>query len=356
MKKSLTFLITGCGAPGTRGTLYALKNNPDDVSIRFIGSDMREDVVGRLWVDKFYVLPNPESNTYVDAVMSIVTKEKVDVVLPQTTREIQTLSRHRDYISRRTKIMVSTAEAIQKANNKWLLLESCKALGLPHPLYFITRTEDSLVKAVSDLGYPRRAVVVKPAVSNGMRGFRILKEDAWDLERFLSEKPSGEEAPLDDLLAILRKGKNWPELLVTEYLPGPEYSVDAFIGARTKIAIPRLRKSIRSGISFDNIIEFRDDMVDFTLQMGEYLGLQYAFGFQYKLDEEGVPKVLESNPRVQGTMVASLFSGVNVIWLSVREIMGVFQGSLSMSTTTDQISFKRFWGGIGITKNGTYEI
>lgn len=355
MKKTLIILITGCGAPGTRGTLYALKNNPDGVSIRFIGSDMKEDVVGRYWVDKFYVLPSPESDIYIDAVMDIVDKEKIDVIIPQTTREIQTLSLHKDYISQKTRVMVSSAEAIRNANNKWLLLESFKFLRLPHPLYFITKTENSLIRAVSDLGYPRKPVVVKPAVSNGMRGFRILKENAWDLERFLSEKPSGEEVSFNDLLRILRKGKKWPELLVTEYLPGPEYSVDAFIGIRTEIAIPRLRKSIRSGISFDNILEFRDDMAGFTLKVGKYLGLKYAFGFQFKLDENGMPKILESNPRVQGTMVASLFCGVNVIWLSMREIMGESEHSLSIPNA-HEISFKRFWGGIGITRNGIYEI
>jgi carbamoyl-phosphate synthase large subunit len=355
MKKSLTILITGCGAPGTRGTLYAIKNNPDGVNVKFIGSDINRDVVGGYWVDKFFVVPNPENDSYLDAIASIVRKENVDIVIPQTTREIQFLSQHRNSISKDVRVLVSDGVAIKNANNKLRLLNVFKSLQLPYPEYFNTSTEEMFVKAIYDLGYPHRPVVVKPAISNGMRGFRVLKDNAWDLQRFLSEKPNGEEISLDSLLDILRRGVGWPELLVSEYLPGPEYSVDAFIGSRCRIAIPRLRRTIRSGISFDNLLEFRDDMTNFTLQAGEYLHLQYAFGFQYKLDSHGTPKVLESNPRVQGTMVASLFCGVNVIWASVREIMGEPYHDIRPSYR-DGIAFKRFWGGLGITPEEIYEI
>jgi len=355
MKNSLKVLVTGCGAPGTRGTLYSLRNNPDGVEVQCVGSDMKDTAVGRYWVDKFHILPCPESDNYIDAIREIGRKESVDIILPQTTREIEVLSRHKDYLSQEMRVMVSSAAAIQIANNKWRLLEAFKFLKLPHPSHIMTSTENEFLTAAEVLGYPDRPVVLKPPISNGMRGFRVLKENAWNLKRFLSEKPNGEEVSLNELLSILRRGDTWPELLLTEYLPGPEYSVDAFIGSHTSIAVPRLRTVIRSGISFENVIEFRDDMIDITLRAGKYIGLEYAFGFQYKLDAEGTPKVLESNPRVQGTMVASLFCGVNVIWLAVREIMGD-PCRLIAPHRTQAVSFKRFWGGIGITESGIHEI
>lgn len=355
MDKPLRILVTGCGAPGTRGTLYCLKKNPDGVEVKCVGADINESAVGRYWMDEFYTVPGPESDSYVDALIDIVQKEKIDIVLPQTTREIETLSRNRDFLSSRMKIMVSPERAISNANNKWKLLEIFKLLRLPHPSYHMTFSEAELVAAATALGYPKKSVVVKPAVSNGMRGFRILREDAWDLERFLSEKPNGEEVALEELLHILKRGHDWPALLVTEFLPGPEYSVDVFIGAHVTIAIPRLRRAIRSGISFDNVLVHREDMIEYALRASEHLGLQYAIGFQFKLDEEGVPKVLESNPRVQGTMVASFFCGVNVIWLAVREIMGNPYIKID-PPRNEKISFKRFWGGIGITESGIYEI
>lgn len=355
MREELTILLTGAGAPGTRGTLYALRHNPDGVRIRTVGTDLRPDGVGRLWLDAFYQVPAPEAPAYADTLLALCKAEGVELVLPQTTREIAALACHREaFRAAGIPVMVSDPAAIELANDKGRLLGLFARLGLPHPAFRLTRAPEELRAAAAELGYPGRPVVVKPPISNGMRGFRILREEAWDLRRFLTEKPSGVEIALEELLVILSRGENWPELLVTEYLPGPEYSVDAFLGAQSALAVPRLREEIRSGISFANELEYRRDLVETTLAVGRAIGLRYAFGFQYKLDEAGTAKVLECNPRLQGTMVASLFSGANVIWMGVREALG--EPVTEVPVNLVPASFRRFWGGVGMQGGQVYEI
>jgi carbamoyl-phosphate synthase large subunit len=141
--------------------------------------------------------------------------------------------------------------------------------------------------------------------------------------------------------------------LVTEYLPGAEYTVDNFLGAQVHAAVPRLRKEIRSGISFVNELEHRDDLMQYSVALGRRIGLQYAVGFQFKLDQDGCAKLLECNPRVQGTMVASLFGDVNVIWLGVKEAMGEVVESVPPLRPA---SFHRFWGGVGFSGERLDEI
>ena len=200
--------------------------------------------------------------------------------------------------------------------------------------------------AVTALGYPDVPVVVKPPVSNGMRGVRVLKDNAWNLERFLSQKPDGLEISLQDLIGILHRGDSWPELVVSEYLPGDEYSVDVFMGSKVQVAIPRVRRVIRSGITFESSLDFRADLSEYSIQASRHLDLKYAVGFQFKLDRDGIPKVLECNPRVQGTMVASVFSGVNVIWMSVCELCG--KPPTEVPAQLKRGCFYRYWGGIGV--------
>jgi carbamoyl-phosphate synthase large subunit len=355
VKPKLTVLLTGAGAPGTRGTLYALRHNPDGVQVRAVGTDIKAGGVGPLWMDAFYQVPAPEQEGYLAAVQSICQKESVDLVIPQTTRELFAMARHKAaFEAMGIPVMVSDLPAIETANNKWALLQVVEQLGLPYPAYHLARSRDELVDHATRLGYPAAPVVVKPPVSNGMRGFRVLREGAWNLERFLAEKPSGVEMSLDELLAVLGRGSAWPELLVTEYLPGAEYSVDAFAGAKVQVAVPRLRKVIRSGISFENELEYRPDLIAYTGALGRQIGLKYAFGFQFKLDAEGRAKVLECNPRLQGTMVASLFSGVNVIWMAVKEALGEFPETVPATLQT--ASFHRFWGGVGFDGVHSYEI
>jgi len=346
--ETTTILVTGAGAPGLPGTLYALRKNPDGKPVRVIGVDTQSEVAGRFLVDKFYRVPAPEDNAYVESMLEICRSETVDVVLPQTTREIARLSRSKkSFEDEGFGVMVSGSSAIEAANNKWTLIKLSEELQIPCPAAQLARSEAELIDGVRALGYPERSVVVKPPVSNGMRGVRILRSEPWDVPRFLAEKPDGLEISLDELLRILRRGPGWPELIVMEYLPGAEYSVDAFAGEKMAMALPRLRQTIRSGITFRCRSEFRDDISRHALELARALGLQYAFGFQFKLDESGIPKILECNPRVQGTMVASAFSGANVIWWGVRELLGE-----PLEVAPEPIKpacFLRFWGGVGVS-------
>lgn len=354
-KRAVNLIITGAGAPGIRGTIYAVRQNAERRPVRIVGLDTDPCAVGRYLTDAFQTVPAPEDPSYIDELRRICQAESIDIILPQTTREIERLSRVRDVLSAQgIRVMVSDAVAIEAANNKWNLLTQFKALGLSVPQCRLAKNEQDLIAACEELGYPELPIAIKPPVSNGMRGVRILREEAWDVRRFLIEKPGGLESTLEDLLKILRRGPGWPELLVTEYLPGPEYSVDAFMGSKLQVAVPRLRQAIRTGITFRSRTELRDDMVTTTLQAARHMGLQYAFGFQFKMDRAGAPQVLECNPRIQGTMVASMFSGANVIWFGIKELLGEPVEKLDESLQPS--SFHRFWGGVGVVDGVAHEI
>lgn len=301
--------------------------------------------------DAFYVVPPPEiQEEYISCLKNVVEGENVRVILPQTTRELLVLAKYKDEFSKiGVEIIVSDYKVIEEANDKFLLLEKAKSIGIPYPLYYLTKSEEEFIFAVKSLGYPDQKVVVKPRVSNGMRGLRIITEDLWNVERFMSEKPEGIEISLEALLRILRNGR-WPELLVTEYLEGAEYTVDVFRNKNGVLAIPRLRKQIRSGITFEAQVILRQDLIEYSRKLAEALDLEYCFGFQFKLSHDGIPKLLECNPRVQGTMVVSTFAGFNMIYYAVKEALG-FQVNLNNIKLIDGLQFKRYWGGVGIAKD-----
>lgn len=343
LPRKVTILLTGVGAPGTKGTIYALNTNREKVRVRVVGSDLNEDVIGKYWVDKFYKVPAPEGKDYVERINKICKNESIDVIVPQTTRETVALSNHVSELE--SKVTVSESSAIEKSNNKFELLNLCQELNIPRPRFFLARSEQELKETAHTLGYPSNPVVVKPLVSFGSRGFRVLRESSsWDAHRFLTEKPNSSEISLDELLKIFSKESIFPELLVTQYLAGEEYTVDLFSGQMASVAIPRLRKEIVNGISFRTRLEYRRDIIQHSLKLAKALGLRYAFGFQFKLDDENVPNILECNPRIQGTMVASVFSGINVIWMAVREALGF--PVKSIPTRLKVSEFYRYWGGL----------
>jgi len=342
----VSIIVTGAGAPGIAGTIYSLRNNPDNIEFKIVSTDIIEDPVGKYLSDEFYMVPPPENDTYIDIMKRIIERTNAKVILPQTTREIIVLSRRKeDFKAIGVNIVVSDYENLLTANDKFSLLEKAKEIGIPYPKYYLVTSQNSFMEAVEKLGYPQEKVVVKPRVSNGMRGLRIITPEKWNVKRFLSEKPEGVEIDLNSFIEIFY-GNDWPELIVTEYLPGNEYTVDVFKDGTNVMIIPRLRKSIRSGITFEAQVEFREDLINFSKKLSEALDLNYCFGFQFKLSKEGIPKILECNPRVQGSMVVSTFAGFNMIYYAVKKALG-FEVDLN-NIKLREVQFKRYWGGIAI--------
>ena len=121
-------LVTGVGAPGIRGTLYSIRKAFPDVKI--IGVDIKKDVVGKWFVDKFYQIAEPEYLSYIYELQKICEKEKVDVLLPQCTRELIPLSRFTEGWEK-TVVCISSTKAIEIALNKYETTQVGKQIGLP---------------------------------------------------------------------------------------------------------------------------------------------------------------------------------------------------------------------------------
>lgn len=340
-----TVLVTGCGAPGFPGTAYSLRNNPHDQPVRIVGIDVREAQAGRYLTDEFYTVPRAESEDFVQDVLAICRQEDVDVVLPQVTRELPVLASQREAVENQgTTVAISSERAIDRANDKGTLASVADEADVPTPDTSRVETADELSEAATRLGYPDRPVVVKPPVANGSRGLRILDANRDRQRAFYREKPDGRTTTLAALQKIL--GDSFPELLVVEYLPGTEYTVDAYRapGGETEV-LPRRRDEVKAGISFAATPVDDDDMRAWTRRLGEELGLCYAFGFQFREDEDGRPRLLECNPRVQGTSVASTLAGGNTVYGAVAAAMGE---TIPEFDPEWGARFHRYWGGVGV--------
>lgn len=343
---ALNVLITGSGAPGIKGTLYSLKNNFENRRINTIGTDVKKEVIGKYLCDKFYQIPRPSNPEYISHLYSICKKESVDVILPQNTAELVILSdKKQDFESLGTKIALSSKESIEIANDKYKLMSLAKNIGIPTPDFYLINSFTELIKYSEKLGWPENPVVIKPPVSNGMRGVRIIDESINLKEMLYSEKPTNLYIHMDYLKVVL--GENFPSLLVMEYLPNEEWTVDVFNGDNITV-VTRKRDVIRSGITFEGTCEKNEKMIEYSHSLANEIGLKYAFGFQFKLDANNVPKLLESNPRIQGTMVLSTFAGANLVYSAVKYALEEKIPDHEVSWGT---KIMRYWGGVGL-RNG----
>jgi carbamoyl-phosphate synthase large subunit len=345
--KELTIVVTGVGAPGIIGTYFSLKNNYDNRAIKIIGTDAEPEVVGKYICDDFYTIPKASNTSdYLEALVQLCVQNKVDIILPQNTMELEVLAQSKKiFEDKGVKIIVSSVDAINYANNKYNLMKVCETLKIPVGEFYLTNNFEDLKIYAKKLGWPKKKFVVKPPISNGQRGVRIIDESFDSKHSFYQNKPSDLVIKMNNLCDIL--GSNFPELIVTEYLPGLEYTVDVFKNEEENIIIPRKRNKIRSGISFEGQVEKHEDIIKHSLLISQKLNLEYCFGFQFKLDQNGVPKILECNPRVQGTMVLSTIAGVNIIYNAIKSILNE---EIPKQDIDWNAKLLRYWGAIGISK------
>ena len=353
MNDELRILITGVGAPGIMGTVYSIKTNYDKRKVYLVGTDINENAVGKYLCNSFHVLPiASDAQNYLDTLKRICIKEKIDVIVPQNTRELLILaSNKQEFIDINIQVLISNVEAIERANDKFELMKICKSHNIPVSEFEKVSEFDKLFEAAKNLGWPDRKIVVKPPSSNGQRGVKIIDEKKDFKKAFFDEKPSNLFDTMDGLNKIL--GQNFPELIITEYLPGEEYTVDLIRKGNFVSAIPRKRDLIRSGITFNGSVENNKDIINYSKKLAEVLNLEYCFGFQFKMDENNTPKILESNPRVQGTMVLSTIAGANIIYSSVKLLLGEDIPEFNIDWNSKIL---RFWGGIGLYNNKPFVI
>ena len=348
--RDINVMVTAAGAPGAPGIMRSLKQN-NERGIRIIGTDTNPDSAGLFMADKSYIVPHGKSYDFIPKMLEIATAEKIDAIQPLATDELPAFAENIHLFEKiGTKVLVSKPQALKVANNKGKLYSFLEASGIPSPQSIMVTQQPEFEKAVYEMGYPDFPVCVKPQVSKGGRGFRILKEDINKLETLLNSKPDSTLITLDDMLSILDGNNRFPELVVMEHLPGDEYSVDLLVkDGEPLIVVPRKRDSIKLGISFVGTIEKNDEVINMATAISRALGLDYNINLQLKYSADGIPKIIEINPRVSGTIVLCTGGGVNMPYLGVKLALGEAIPRVSPAYNTRMI---RYWQEIFIDPQG----
>lgn len=303
-------LITGAGAPGFAGIYTCLKK---DKELEIYCCDAKEDASGRALCKKFFTVPKATDEYFAETLLNQCKKHNIGFILPIVTAELQVLAGKQElFLANGIKIIMNPEQALLTANNKCLLYEKLKNNQIHAPSFQLISNIDELFESAKQLGHPEKDIIVKPCISNGSRGFRILSERNNNFNNFFQQKPGAMTMRLSELYDLL-KDQPIPPLLLSEYLPGPEYSVDMICDhGKTHLCIPRRRSRINNGISVEGKIEKHDEIISYCTDIAQALHLHAFNGIQVKENRNGRYSILEINPRLQGTTSAILLAGVNI--------------------------------------------
>jgi carbamoyl-phosphate synthase large subunit len=306
-----TILVTASGAPGTAALLRGLRDNGER-EVRLVGVDMAERSIGRHLCDAFHRVPAGSDPGYADAVLEIVERERVDVVLPQSSFDLPGLAAARERFP--VPVLVSSPETVQRSNDKAETYSLLQRIGVPTIEFRRVAGGRQVEQAALELGYPQRPVCFKPVFSSGSRGFRILDPTVDRAQQLLHERPGSVAMRLEEALELLPE-TGGTELLVMELASGGERTVDGIAdGERIVLGHPKTREAMRAGLAMYFVTLDEPELMEISQRIVRELHIEWFFNIQLVGGQ-----VIEVNPRIS-TIVYQ--EDLNLPWLGVKRALG----------------------------------
>ena len=285
-------LVTGAGGPAGLAVMKSL----NAAGMTIYAADIDPYAAGLYHVpeQRRVLLPPGARADFVESVLAVCLRARIAVVVPTVDAELLPLAAARGSFERAgVKLVMASEATLDVCLDKWALYWQCAGS---------VRVPDTvLVDAEFDVNGPALPAIVKPRSGSGSRGVRIV-ESRSDLEQL----------PRDETL------------IVQEYLPGPEYSLDVLATAAGRViaVVPRSRLKVDSGIAVTGRTLHDPRLEKIGREVAELIGLTSVANVQVKEDSDGAPALLEVNPRFPGSMPLTMASGVDMPALAVAEALG----------------------------------
>ncbi|HYH65002.1 MAG TPA: ATP-grasp domain-containing protein [Urbifossiella sp.] len=274
---------------------------------RVLVSHPRPGYRGRRHADHFEDEPDGlAADRYVEFALDFAARHGVTLFFPGRN-VLPVAAAHDRFAAVGTRVSAAgDAATIRLVNHKAKLAAAVDDVpGVRLPAYEVVTDRAAFDAAFARLRARHARVCYKPATSVYGIGFHVISEH--------SDHPNA--ITLADARERFGVGR-FADLLVMEYLPGPERSVDALaVNGELVGAVVR-----RKGHGWQ-LIEENPRLVEVVRRLAARLGLTGLFNTQFR-DAGGEPHLLEINPRMSGGLPLTFRSGVNLPLWAVRLALG----------------------------------
>ena len=322
MLKDLTVLLSASDSPSMPGMIDCLRNNGER-KIRTVGVDMSSEPSAKYIVDSFYQVPAAVDPQYCDIVLDICKKEKVDIYFPTISAEVSTVSKRKaEFEAIGTMLSISDPKAVVIANNKLKAYEFLQTKGIPVPKYYGVHSVQDFIDGCKALGYPENPVCLKIVDNSGSRGVRIIDAKRNRYQIFAHEKPNSFFTSYEDMLSILKSVEKLDEMMLVEYMPGNEYTVD-LLADHGRVLYMAGRENVVSlmSIAQESIVTKIDSAYETSREIVEALRLDGNIGFDFMKNADGVPVLMDINPRITATVSVIAAAGINLPYLRIKQLL-----------------------------------
>lgn len=316
-------MMSASSSPSMPGMIKCLRNNGER-SIRVIGIDMTSDPSAKYMVDAFYQVPAANDPAFCDRVLDICKKEKVDVFFPNVSAEVEAVVARKDEFERMgVHLSVSSLESVAISNNKLHTYQALENAGIPVPRYYGVHSVEDFVEGMKYMGYPEKPVCIKIVNGSGSRGVRIIDAGKSRYQIFAYEKPNSFYTSYDDMLAILKSADKLEEMMLVEFMHNPEFTVD-LLAEKGQVVYEVGRENVVSlmSIAQETVVKYDELAYKVSADVVRLFGMDGNVGFDFMRNDKGEAVLMDINPRITATVSVIAASGVNLIYLRVKQLLG----------------------------------
>ncbi len=325
----MNLLVTNTRNPQAYFIIRALRPHADKIVVTMYGKNR---LVARLshaansrLVDKRYYVPSPvedwragkiqRENTereeaYIQAVLKICEKEKIDTIFPSHDPQVYVFSKNKERFERiGVLIPVPDYEVVITPLDKYRTIKAAEEVRFPCPKTYLPESEVDLKRIAEELGFP---LVIKLRVTSVGRGMALVTDFQELVEK----------------TRLASVGRGTP--MIQEYIPGRHMQHLRLIydkKGHLKVAscpiqwrdFPRITLNMPTAVESSTFHPY----VAHATRLVQQMGLWGYATLQTKIDpRDGIPKLMEINAKLGYRLWETTGLGINVPLLCLQIAQG----------------------------------
>jgi len=318
-------LITSAGSTNGINVIKTLRDQKE-MKLFLVVADADPLAAGFYLADEHYLVPKADDSGFVNKVIKICKKEKINIVIPTFSKELPVFANNKNIFEKNgIKMAVSPFSVFNVTENKVKAYLHFKRLGVPFPKVYSEKEIKS--------GNVKFPVIIRPVQSSGSKNVEIARNR-------------------EEMMFFKKRIKN---SFVQEFMKGKEYTIDGVCDLEGKFiaASPRIRLEVKGGLAVKSVVINNSKMVDFAKIIAEGLGIIGPFNVQC-ISNGKETKYIEINNRFpSGGLPLAVKSGLNIPLIIVKLLSGKKVEAPKIRTG---LLMTRYWDAIILEKkNNKYQ-
>ena len=256
------------------------------------------------YCQQYTCYPDPKSENFVNTLYNIINKTRSDVLIPMGNATIIPISMNKKVFEEITSVPIPDFDKVKTAYDKYESVRSASNIGIPIPETYLVQNEKEMDRISQRIEYP---AIIKPRESEGSAE-GVMRVNTPEEMRNAYEK-----------LRIIHG-----DVVVQEYIPGGSKQmrmVNVLYDKNSEPVVIFTAKKIREYPITGGITTFGESSWEPEIaEMGQKLFDAWKWygvaEIEFKVDpRDGVPKLIEVNPRFWSYLQLPIYCGVDFPYL-----------------------------------------